>query len=539
MAQEPLAPIAGFTLRDLLQLGSMTGAKLLTGTSALEQPIVRTNVVEVSNLADWAKKGECVISSGYALRDQETLLAGQLMQLHQLGVTALCLKPSRFRQGLPASLVELAEQLDFPLVELPMTAIFANIVQESMEEIFRRETRAFQLMQEQMEELLDAFMKSDDPEMSLAALEKAISNPVMIFDSENELVITPQSRGLLLGDVQEDIIRQLYKRTDQRTLSLLRKGEQVEIPVHFFDIGGHSGIRIIIPEYYGPLSPVDQRVIGRVSHILAAEMKNAIAVKKVRRKYKRQFVENWLFGRLGDAINICLSAQTDGYTVSPDRHYRAAIVNLNTLHSNGAFMEQDVSIIRHIIRNLNSNIMFTVLEGKLILVIEDSLTGDYTLQELSMLTEKLNYVMGKGDMSFCISDSYSVQDIPLAYQQAKKISTISQKCGMREQAITYKTLGILYLLALLPEDESIGQYKDHFLLPLKEYDKAHRTALLETLRIYLEQGCNTQKAAQLLHSHYNTVVYRIAQIERLLDLSVSDVETQLQLRIAFKLDLIR
>ena len=29
------------------------------------------------------------------------------------------------------------------------------------------------------------------------------------------------------------------------------------------------------------------------------------------------------------------------------------------------------------------------------------------------------------------------------------------------------------------------------------------------------------------------------EIERLLDLSISDVETQLQLRIAFKLDLIR
>lgn len=537
MSYSPPVAAASFTLKDLLGLGSMSGARLLSG-SRLDVPITRANVVEIANMADWAKAGECVISSGYLFRDREELLEEQLPQLQAAGAAVLCLKPLRFRQGLPDRFVQRAVELDFPLVELPMTAVFASIVQESMEEIFRRETQSFQRMQNKMELLLDAFMRSEDPETSLAALEKAISNPVLVFDSENELVSTQQSRELL-GGLQEDVIRQLYKRANLPTLFFLREGKPVEIPVHFFDIGGHSGIRIIIPEYYTPLDHEDQRVIGRVSHILAAEMKNAIAVKKVRRKYKRQFVENWLFGRLGDAINICLSAQTDGYTVSVDRRYRAAIVNLNTPHNSDAFAEEDVSIIRHIIRNLNSNIMFTVLEGKLILVIEDGPTGDFSLQELSLLMEKLNYIMDKGDMSFCISDSYPVQDLPLAYQQARKISAISRKCGIRRQAITYETLGVLYLLALLPEDDAIQQYKDRFLRPLKEYDSAHRTALLDTLRIYLEQGCNTQKTAQLLHSHYNTVVYRIAQIERLLDLSISDVETQLQLRIAFKLDLIR
>ena len=39
-----------------------------------------------------------------------------------------------------------------------------------------------------------------------------------------------------------------------------------------------------------------------------------------------------------------------------------------------------------------------------------------------------------------------------------------------------------------------------------------------------------------MHSHYNTVVYRIGQIERLLGFSIHDVETELQLRIAYKLD---
>ena len=89
------------------------------------------------------------------------------------------------------------------------------------------------------------------------------------------------------------------------------------------------------------------------------------------------------------------------------------------------------------------------------------------------------------------------------------------------------------------EDQAVEQYRDRFLSPIKAYDAKHKSSLLETLRVYLQAGCNTQKAAQQLHSHYNTVVYRISNVERLLGLSIGDVETRLQLRIAYKLDQLR
>lgn len=525
-----------FTLKDLLNLSSMAGAHLLSGLDQLDRPILRANVVESASLSNWSKPGDCVISSGYSFRNQDMLLLDELEQLKNAGIALLCLKPPRFRQGLSPDVVQKAVSLGFPLIELPMTAIFSNIVQEIMEKIFQQESKAFQLVQDKIELLLDAFMRADAPEATLTAVEQAISNPLMIFDEENELLISPQTRTMLGLSLQDDIIKQLYKRNDRDTLSIPRNGQVEQVPVHFFDIGGSSGIRVIILEYYGPLTAMDHHVIRRISHLLAAEMKNTIALKKVRRKYKQQFVENWLFGQLGDPVNICVSAQTDGYRVSADREYWVAIVNLNTPRNGTAFVEQDVNIIRHIIRNLDSNIMFTILEGKLVLVVENRPDSDLSLHELSLLMDKLNYIMDKGDMSFCISDPYSVQDLPKAYQQAKTVSSISLRCNIWDHVITYQKLGVLYLLALLPENEILEQYEEKFLRPLKMYDTGHRTSLMETLRVYLDSNCNTQKTAQLLHSHYNTVVYRLSQVERLLGFPIHDVETQLQIRIAYKLD---
>ena len=528
-----------FSLEDLLGLGSMAGALLLSGMSRLGCKVARTNVVEVANLAEWAQADELILSSGYAFRDNDQALAQQLDYLKEKGVAALCLKPRHLRDRLPEAVIARARELDFPLIELPIPAVFANIVHESMEAILAKETEAFRQLQDKLETLLDSLLKEDDPEKSMEVIEHVIRNPLLAFDSDNDLVMTSRSRELLSGHTQEDLIRQLYKRTDRRTLSIWQNGQKRNVPVHFFDIGGHTGIRFIILEYAGQLRPMDEMILRRISHVLAIEIKNAVTVKKIRRKYKSQFVQNWLFGQLGDAVNICVSAEADGYQLSADKQYRVAIVNLNTTHKNGAFVEQDTSIIRHVIRNLNPGILFTILEGKLILVVEAKGRDGVSFEELARLSEKFNYIMDKGDMSFCLSDAYGVSDIPEAYRQARNISRISERCGIREQVITYERLGILYLLSLLPEDQAVEQYRDQFLSPIKAYDAKHKGSLLETLRIYLQVGCNTQKAAQLLHSHYNTVVYRISNVERLLGMSLGDVETRLQLRIAYKLDQLR
>ena len=528
---------AYFSLGDLLQLGSMSGARLLAGASGLTNRVTRTNVVEAGDLSAWAEGGDVLLSSGYAFRNNLESLLTQLPELHKSGVAGLCLKPGRSGQQLPDSVVQQAETLGFPLLELPMAAVFANIVQESMEEILAKKVLSFREIQDTTETLLNAMWRSDHPEHALQVVENAFHNPVLIFDNENDLIITPKTREFLANDTQEELIRQLYKRRSRDSITLHSKDRT--ITAHFLDVGSSDGIYIILLEYYAPLRHIDKIILRQIGHSLVLEMKNALAVQKIRRKYKRQFVEDLLCGRLdGDTVNICVTAQTDGYHMNMEGRYRVIVMNLNLAHRNSTFTEQDVSIIRHIIRNLDTDILFNVQQGKLILIMEDDRNWSSMLQNLSLLSQKLNYVMDKGDMTFCISDPCSLEEISAGYQQALKISDISQHCGMREQVITCDKLGVLYLLSMLPKSDAVTRYKAQFLGPLKEYDAKHNSDLLETLRVYLDTNCNKQLTAGQLHTHYNTVVYRIARVETLLNLNLSDTETQFQLRIAFKLDLL-
>ena len=536
---EQIRTAVPYSLGELLQLGSMSDARLLAGASFLQNAVSRPNVVEASNLLDWADSGDFLISSGYAFRNQVPLLVAQLEGLKHCGIAALCLKAGRTGQDLPDEVVQEAERLDLPLIELPMTAVFSNIVQESMEEILSKQMILFHEVQDKTQQLLNAMCAADHPENSLRVVENVLNNPVVIIDNENELIMTAKSRELLEDNTQEMLIRQLYKNTAQQSVLLRGDGAPRNVPVHVFEEGPDDGIRIVLLEYYSPLQPLDWLVLRQTGYSLRLQMKNALTVKKIRRKYKQQFVDDLLCGRFGDAVTICVTAQTDGYTLNMQSKYRVAAMNLNLPHTEQEFSEKDASIIRYVIRNLDANILFDVRQGKLILVMEDGRDWSQTLQSLSLLAEKLNYIMAKGEMNFCISGPCSLLDLPAGYQQVMRISHISQRCGLRKQVVTSEDLGILYLLSMIPEGQDIQKYRDKFLGPLQEYDIHHRSDLFQTVRIYLEADCNKQATAGLLHTHYNTVVYRISRAEELLGLSISDPETQLQLRIAFKLDMIR
>jgi PucR family transcriptional regulator, purine catabolism regulatory protein len=528
---------AYFSLGDMLQLGSMSGARLLAGSTGLTNNVSRTNVVESADLPAWSETGDVLISSGYAFRSNPEILLAQLPELLRSGVCALCLKPVRPGHQLPDSVINLADELGFPLLELPMTAVFANIVQESMEEILAKKVLSFREVQDTTERLLNAMWRTDHPEDALQLVETVLHNPVLIFDSENSLSISTQTREFLDNDLQNELIREMYNHSPKDALTLNSNGRTVT--AHFLDIGSNDGIYIVLLEYYAPFRHIDRIILRQIGHSLVLEMKNAMVAQKIRQKYKRQFVEDLLSGRLdGDAVNICVTARTDGYNLNLDSLYRVVVMNLHLANPNVAFTEQDVSIIRHIIRNLDSDILFNVQQSKLILVLEDDRNWSTMLNNLSHLSEKLNYIMDKGKMTFCISDPCPLDEISSGYQQALKISDISQHCGIREQVVTCDKLGVLYLLSMLPQSDAVTRYKAQFLSPLKKYDDKHGSNLTETLRVYLDLNCNKRFTAEQLHTHYNTVVYRIARAEELLNLSLNDTETQFQLRIAFKLDLL-
>ena len=79
-------------------------------------------------------------------------------------------------------------------------------------------------------------------------------------------------------------------------------------------------------------------------------------------------------------------------------------------------------------------------------------------------------------------------------------------------------------------DRILGQT----LRPLIVYDIAHQTALVRTLRTYVEAEFNLTKSAEALHVHPNTVMYRLRRVKELCGRDPHDPDDLLFLYLALK-----
>jgi PucR family transcriptional regulator, purine catabolism regulatory protein len=78
------------------------------------------------------------------------------------------------------------------------------------------------------------------------------------------------------------------------------------------------------------------------------------------------------------------------------------------------------------------------------------------------------------------------------------------------------------------------RYVNHLLGRLLEADRRGRGSLLATLETYLTRG-SVKDAAEALHLHRHTVLYRLEKIRELVDGSLDDPAVRLRLHLALEL----
>jgi PucR family transcriptional regulator, purine catabolism regulatory protein len=77
---------------------------------------------------------------------------------------------------------------------------------------------------------------------------------------------------------------------------------------------------------------------------------------------------------------------------------------------------------------------------------------------------------------------------------------------------------------LTSESAELRALVENLLGPVLGYDEAHGGDLLPTIRTWLEHDRQTDKAAQALHIHPNTLLYRVRRFEQITGLSLASTE---------------
>ncbi|MCY7401502.1 MAG: helix-turn-helix domain-containing protein [Nocardioides sp.] len=169
------------------------------------------------------------------------------------------------------------------------------------------------------------------------------------------------------------------------------------------------------------------------------------------------------------------------------------------------------------------------LRGDELTVILQPAAGDVDVKGVgaALVTELGGVAAGVGETSL------GVDGLRRSVVQARQACTMSRRTG-RGGLISHTQGASHALLLALQEPDIVDSFVEHVLGPVRSYDQAHGTALIATLRAFLEQHGSPAEAARVLSVHVNTVRQRLERVERLTGRSLAETGDRVDLWLALQ-----
>ncbi|OXS56642.1 hypothetical protein B1A99_20200 [Cohnella sp. CIP 111063] len=529
----------GFTVGALFDLPQLKEAVLLGGGTGLDRPISRINVMEVPDVVDWVRPGELLMTTGYPFKHDPEILVTLIAQLASKGVVALGVKTKRFFDEVPKSAVEAANRHGLPLIELPPSTTFSDVVREVMERVLVSESKDLTVLQGRVQRLSHVLLHGDGLHAYLNHLQTMIRNPVVLLDPHNRIAASSDAEPLCERIGEEEWTK--FRTEQTMETSVIQIGERsVRVHVAAVPDGQVRPYLMLILEYAADYGPVDTLTINWAGRLLGFEISNLLARKNIEAKYFDQFLQDWLAGRIVSTDDLRLRAEACGWPLAEEDRYVAGVVSFHDRKSNVRGLQELAKRLNWESDSRKSGAKWTVLEGELVVLftMRSDTNGAPPLAKDSDPEQVWSYLrplLQEKSASLCVGKEVGKQsEVSASYRDAKRAAEIRRVCGLQEETVRYGELGVYLLLYRLLGTEELEEYQRLYLHPLLELDRKQQGSLLNTLRNYFECNCNAKETAERMFVHYNTINYRLERIKSELGLRLDDPETKLLLHLAIK-----
>jgi sugar diacid utilization regulator len=134
-----------------------------------------------------------------------------------------------------------------------------------------------------------------------------------------------------------------------------------------------------------------------------------------------------------------------------------------------------------------------------------------------------------------LSDPHDgVTGIGASYAEARRaVETAEVMAGASDVAV-FADLGVHRLLSQVRDTGELGRFTRDVLGALIDYDRANGTDYCATLAAYLRENGSRQRAAALLHTHPNTVAYRVHRAEGIIGVDLGSYADRLTVQVALE-----
>ena len=513
------------TVRELLSDKSFSGFVVLAGEDGLDKRHINTLcVIDTPDLSGWVLGNEFFISSGYIFKEDPAKLLAIVETAAKNGAAALGIKTGRFTGRLPREVLNLANKLEFPLIDIPIHYNHTEIINPTLTKIINKQAALLDFSERLRGVFFDTVLEESSVGAILDKLSDFLGCDVGFVDLSSGERYSSGSFSFeeVFGNLPLAKLLELYD------CELVHSGNKRY--GYIVSKSAHTGERVL--DHNVPMI--------HAKTTLLIQLQKEAAKREVEKRYVNEFVQDIFLRRFRNTREILDRGKNFKWNLDvPQVALAFEVVDKPGGNPIGQkVFYQCVNLLACRYRSIPN----TEMRGQLICLLPiKTAWGSEKVRLQKYLQEIQADIATTFSLELCVGIGSPKEDILFSdesEQEARKALEVALSPEVTQRLVFWDDLGIYKLLSLINNNPDAGAFINEQLAPLLALDRENGSSrLFETLSAISQNGWQLKNAAEALNVHYNTIKYRFNQICELYGGSI-DGQRQLSLSLAVELYMI-
>ena len=521
------------TVKNLMKIGGLRLCKVVAGHRGLEREVKLATIMEVPDIVRWLKGDELILTSLFPIKDDPEAQKQLVRQLYEIGTAALAIKPHRFVDEIPPSVLEEADLYALPVIEIPEEISYLDILPPVMNVIFDRKV----VLQEDLEQasrlLHEISLNEQGIEPLIDALGRLTKNTITVESLLSYMKVPPLPFAAAPLTSQQ-----------QRELAVIKR------PVRLSRHSEHGETDCIVApimldgQIYGNITcwafdmehlEMDLALLEKASTLLSLEFLRLKVRFDVEQQYKSDFLRELFINE--SLVPEDVQERGRPYGFSLDTSYICMVLRFEGQErASNPFDLGDHA--ERIIREFYPGTITGFLRQAVYCLCpvepgeEDAAIKQRARQMADPLKKQLSakgFQLGVGRYH-----GTGLAAVRESFREAEKAILLGAALPKRPSVIHFDDLGIYRLLAQFRDTAELRHFFEETVGKLYQYDRSSDLDLIKTLRLYFQHNETLTETAQALFIHVNTLKYRLRRIEKISGHSLQQSEGKLMLHLGLK-----
>lgn len=534
------------TVRDVMSIGPLQGAKLLAGQHRINNVVKGITIIEAPDIVDWLSGGEILLTSLYNVQQEITSLRDYIKKMTQRGVSALIIKTGRVVQEIPQEIIQAGDEFGLPIIELGKEIKFVDVMYPVMAELFNKEVSKLHYYKQVQDRFTELVIAGEGLDGIARVLEELIGNPIVIYDKKYKAMAATDQSVTTFGEVQDNNQRETlnakfyyYRREVVFPDLHSMKATQVVIPIQQLN---QISAYLVVVEKNKKMTEIEYIILENAATVISLELVKRFAISEVELKFKNDLLDSLISGNilletalerasimgwdLNGAYCIVLMEFSDINSYLKDKRHRTH------------FVTEVGSTVSNVINEYTKHFMRIGSDSLYVLWPTSGKNEAYVVDDIKAASLKISSLFKKKYRNMTISTAVgsiagNIKDIANSYREAKEAINIGRI--MNEAFVSFTELGIMRMLCMFGENYDLNEFIPKSINNLTCYDQENKTSLLNTFEVFLKNNSNATHTAKELFVHYKTILYRLEKIREVSGIDFSNSKDRLEAELGLKI----